>query len=260
MDQEKFKSVVECMLFVANRPITMDEMVEVTGSEAPEIERVMDEIRMDLESKKSSIQIVKVAEGYQFATHPGYGYWIKKLFRDQATFRLSQSALETLSIVAYKQPITRAEIEEIRGVEVIGVLETLIERKLVKIAGRKESVGRPLLYSTSPEFLRHFNLWKVSDLPSLEDLAKEAELKKNLGTVSPQEGSMVSVPVENVEVVQHPGEESQPHAEETLVGSEAAEAVGAAVSTETTEASAENPSDAAEHSETSNSPEDSPNA
>lgn len=182
MDKEKLKNVLEALFFVAPRPLTLIDLCEISGEPQEEILKMIDEIKMDLESKKSSLQIMQVAEGYQFATKQGFQYWIKKLFRDQTTFRLSQSALETLSIIAYKQPITRAEIEEIRGVEVIGVLETLVERKLIKIAGRKETVGRPLLYGTTPEFLRHFNLWKVSDLPSLEDLVKESERNAEIQT------------------------------------------------------------------------------
>jgi len=177
MEKEKLKSVVECLLFITNRPLSLDELADIAGETHEDVQKIMDELAQDLLDKKSAIQIVKVAEGFQYATKDGFTYWVKKLFREQTTFRLSQSALETLSIIAYKQPITRAEIEEIRGVEVIGVLETLTERKLVKVAGRKETVGRPLLYATSQDFLRHFNLWKVSDLPSLEDLAREVERK-----------------------------------------------------------------------------------
>ncbi len=185
MDKEKFKNVVECLLFVTNRALPLAEIADIAGESQEDTQQIIDEIKADLESRPTSIQLAQVAEGYQFATKEGYGYWVKKLYRDQTLFKLSQSALETLSIIAYKQPITRAEIEEIRGVEVIGVLETLTERKLVKVAGRKESVGRPLLYATAQDFLRHFNLWKISDLPSLEDLAREAERKQAQEAAAP---------------------------------------------------------------------------
>ncbi len=176
MEKEKLKNILETLLFVTTRPLTPLELAEVVGETPTTISELLTEIRGDLERRGSSLQIVDVAEGHQFGTRSGYTYWVKKLFRDQTSFHLSQSAMETLSIVAYKQPITRAEIEEIRGVEVSGVLETLLERRLITVAGRKETVGRPLLYGTTPEFLRHFYLWKISDLPSLEDLAKEAEV------------------------------------------------------------------------------------
>lgn len=185
MDKEKLKGVLECLLFVTNRPLPLAELSDVAGESPEEVQALIQELKQEMEARKSALQIAEVGEGYQFASKEGYGYWVKKLFREQATFRLSQSALETLSIIAYKQPITRAEIEEIRGVEVTGVLETLIERRLAKVAGRKESVGRPLLYGTTPEFLRHFNLWKISDLPSLEDLAKEAEMKREAEVNAP---------------------------------------------------------------------------
>jgi segregation and condensation protein B len=175
MEKEKLKPLLESLLFLTNRPLTVLELSDIIGETQENIQNVIEEMKTDLVNRGSALQIMQVAEGIQFATQQGYGFWVKKLFKDQTTFRLSQSALETLSIVAYKQPITRAEIEEIRGVEVIGVLETLIERKLVRVTGRKETVGRPLLYGTTQDFLRHFNLWKISDLPSLEDLAKEAE-------------------------------------------------------------------------------------
>ena len=178
MEKEKLKEILECLLFVTNRPLSLAEIGDIIGETQENISAVVEEMKAELENRKSALQIAQVAEGLQFATKEGFSYWVKKLFRDQTSFKLSQSALETLSIVAYKQPITRAEIEEIRGVEVTGVLETLVERKLVRVAGRKETVGRPLLYATTPDFLRHFHLWKVSDLPSLEDLSKEAERKK----------------------------------------------------------------------------------
>ncbi|MBI2119252.1 MAG: SMC-Scp complex subunit ScpB [Elusimicrobia bacterium] len=203
MDKEKIKSVLEALLFVTIRPLTLIELCDIVGETQNQILELLAEIKNDFANRKSALQIVEAAEGYQLGTCPGFSYWVKKLFKEQTTFRLSQSALETLSIVAYKQPITRAEIEEIRGVEVIGVLETLLERKLVKIAGRKESVGRPLLYGTTAEFLRHFNLWKISELPSLEDLAKEQEREEQ------SDSSGKDLPVEEITSESQPASVSQ---------------------------------------------------
>ncbi|MBI1979188.1 MAG: SMC-Scp complex subunit ScpB [Elusimicrobia bacterium] len=193
MDKSKLKEVLEVLLFVTNRPLPILELCDIVGDTQASIQETIAEIKQDMEIRKSGLQVVEVAEGVQFASKTGYAYWVKKLFREQTLFRLSQSALETLSIVAYKQPITRAEIEEIRGVEVIGVLETLIERKLVKVTGRKETIGRPLLYGTSQDFLRHFNLWKISDLPSLEDMVKDLE-KKN--ETAPESGAVPNAQTE----------------------------------------------------------------
>src|SRR4029079_2148400 len=110
------------------------------------------------------------AGGFQVATRPAYATWIRRLYKERLTVRLSPSALETLSIIAYKQPIARAEIEQIRGVEASGVMETLLERRLVKVVGRKETIGRPLLYGTTVDFLRHFGLRHLSELPDLTTL------------------------------------------------------------------------------------------
>ncbi len=123
----------------------------------------------------SPVTILEVAGGWQFATNLIYAPWIKKLFKDRTAFRLSQAALETLAIIGYRQPITRAEIEEIRGVEAIAALETLLERNLIRVAGRKETIGRPILYSTSMEFLRQFGLRSLEDLPELEKTVSSNE-------------------------------------------------------------------------------------
>jgi len=184
MENDKLKSVIECLLFITNRPISLMELSSIVDEPQESVRHVIEEIKGEMSARQSAIQVARVAEGYQLSTNEGFSFWVKKLFKDETTFRLSNSAMETLSIIAYKQPISRAEIEEIRGVEVIGVLETLIERKLVKVAGRKETVGRPLIYATTKDFLRRFNLWKISDLPSLEDLAREAERKKATEEVS----------------------------------------------------------------------------
>src|SRR5262249_16368975 len=122
-----------------------------------------------------------------------FGPWIRKLFKDRLTYRLSSSAMETLSIIAYKQPITRSEIEEIRGVEVSAVLDTLLERRLVKIAGRKETVGRPLLYGTTSDFLKSFSLKGLDDLPSIDAPSPdEAAAPKETQTEMPLEQTEVS--------------------------------------------------------------------
>ncbi|MBI4370631.1 MAG: SMC-Scp complex subunit ScpB [Elusimicrobia bacterium] len=113
----------------------------------------------------SPVVILDVAGGWQLASNPQYAPWVKRLHKDRTTFRLSSPALETLAIIAYKQPITRAEVEDIRGVESIAALETLLERDLVKTAGRKETVGRPILYATTNEFLRQFGLCSLEDMP-----------------------------------------------------------------------------------------------
>lgn len=131
----------------------------------------VEELRRDLEARDAGYRLMAVAEGWQMATRPELAPFVRKLFADRATMRLSVAAQETLSIVAYRQPLTRAEIEEIRGVEVIAALETLLEKRLLKVVGRKESVGRPLLYGTTPEFLRHYGLRSLEDMPPIDSFA-----------------------------------------------------------------------------------------
>ncbi len=193
MEDSHPKKIVEALLFITNRPLSADELLDIIGKENLDkkaLTTLIHEISRELDERGSAIQLVAVAGGYQMATRTLYAPSIRKLYKDETTARLSTSALETLSILTYKQPITRAEIEEIRGVEVIAVLETLMERKLVKILGRKETIGRPLLYGTTTEFLRHFGLNSLGDLPPLPTPAPtsaspEASLTENLAPAEP---------------------------------------------------------------------------
>ncbi|MBI5631024.1 MAG: SMC-Scp complex subunit ScpB [Elusimicrobia bacterium] len=169
METEELKKTLETLLFITDRPLGLAELCKITGiKEQPQVESAIARIREDMEQKGSAIQLMEVAEGFQMATRPAYFAHVRKLFTERMTMRLSTAALETLSIIAYKQPLTRAEIEEIRGVEVIAALETLLEKHLVRVVGRKETVGRPLMYGTTPDFLRHFGLRSLENLPPLD--------------------------------------------------------------------------------------------
>jgi len=172
MEQQEIKNIIETLLFITDEPISIEKFKDVFLNEITEnqILESIQQIKQEHISSNSPIELKEIAGGYQFATKKEYGPWIRRLFKEKITLRLSPPSLETLSIIAYKQPITRAEIEEIRGVDSSGPLETLLERKLIRITGRKETVGRPLLYSTTKEFLRYFGLNSLSDLPSLEEL------------------------------------------------------------------------------------------
>jgi segregation and condensation protein B len=172
MDTPDLKKTAEALLFITHRPLSLSELLEILEEKSlneKTLRGLIQEISDEYEGRESAVHIREVAGGFQMATRTPYAPWIRRLYKDETTTRLSTSALETLSIVGYKQPITRAEIEEIRGVEVIAVLETLLERRLVKVLGRKEAIGRPLVYGTTPEFLRQFGLKSLSDLPALPD-------------------------------------------------------------------------------------------
>lgn len=173
MEKTEVKRIVEALLFAADQPISEKDFKTILGEIIDEynIEQLIQELNAECERTGSPIEIKFVAGGWQMATRKEFSSWIRRLYREKTTLKLSNSALETLSVIAYKQPITRSDIEEIRGVECGGVLETILERKLVKIVGRKETIGRPLLYGTTQEFLKHFGLGHLSELPSIEDVA-----------------------------------------------------------------------------------------
>ncbi|HXT01088.1 MAG TPA: SMC-Scp complex subunit ScpB [Elusimicrobiota bacterium] len=168
-DDDLLRRALEALLFITDRPLSAAELGKLVGiRDQDKIIGTVEELRRDLEAKNAGYRLIAVAEGWQMATRPELAPYVRKLFADRATMRLSTAAQETLSIIAYRQPLTRAEIEEIRGVEVIAALETLLEKGLTKVVGRKETVGRPLMYGTTSEFLRHFGLRSLEDLPPLD--------------------------------------------------------------------------------------------
>lgn len=178
MEQDELKKILEALLFITDQPITIERIAKVTEvSDKAQVRAAVAELQTAYLEGGRSIQIVEVAGGFQMSTKPEYGRYVRKLYNERMTSRLSVAAMETLAIIAYRQPITRAEVETIRGVEVIAPLETILERGLVKVVGRKETVGRPLLYGTTDEFLRVFGLNSLEDLPKLESLElKPAEM------------------------------------------------------------------------------------
>lgn len=176
MEAKDIRKILEALLFVTEQPIPLKTLEGMFDPPVPQEQllEMLNGIALEYEQRGSALEVREIAGGWQLSTRPEFAPWIRLLFKDRLTYRLSSSAMETLSIIAYKQPITRSEVEEIRGVEVTAVLDTLIERKLVRIAGRKETVGRPLLYGTTPDFLRSFNLKRLEDLPSIESLLPPA--------------------------------------------------------------------------------------
>ena len=171
MDEIEIKKVLETILFITDHPLPVERLAQICNLKEKKIENALEELKKDYQER--TLQIMNVAGGYQMATRQDYSLWVRRLYHNRMTVRLSAAALETLSIIAYKQPITRADIELIRGVEVIGPLETLIERRLITAVGRKESVGRPLLYGTSNEFLRQFGLNSLDGLPDISTMIDE---------------------------------------------------------------------------------------
>lgn len=161
----ELKPLLEAVLFVAEEPLTADKLAEITGATVREVRAAIDELLREYQASDRGLQVMSVARGYQFATKPEAAAVAEKLSREENRYTLSQAALETLSIIAYRQPVTRIDIEVIRGVKVDSVLDTLHKKRLIRVAGRKDVPGRPLLYGTTKEFLRYFGLIDLSELP-----------------------------------------------------------------------------------------------
>ncbi len=169
MEDAELKKILETLLFITDAPLPVSRIAQLCEIKNKErLEGALQELRKSYDDEGRTLQVMQVAGGWQLATRPEYGIWVRKLYNNKMTVRLTQAALETLCIIAYKQPLTRAEIEAIRGVEVIGPLETLSQRKLITVVGRRETIGRPILYGTTSEFLRQFGLNSLDALPKLE--------------------------------------------------------------------------------------------
>ena len=191
-DDDLLRRALEGLLFITDRPLSAAELGKLVGvRDQDKIIGTVEELRRDLEAKNAGYRLIAVAEGWQMSTRPELAPYMRKLFADRATMRLSTAAQETLSIIAYRQPLTRAEIEEIRGVEVIAALETLLEKGLTKVVGRRETVGRPLMYGTTSEFLRHFGLRSLEDLPPLDNFAPAEDVPPS---VAPADAAAAPAP------------------------------------------------------------------
>ena len=166
------KAVVEALIFASPEPITPRQLFRLLAEEPKEdVKAAIEAVRADYENRPG-LTFVDVAGGYQIVTRPELHEWVRRLFHDRSAQKLTVAGLESLAVIAYKQPITALEIAEIRGVHTSGVLSTLLERHLIKIVGRKNVVGRPFLYATTKEFLVRFGLKDLTDLPRIEDMAE----------------------------------------------------------------------------------------
>lgn len=170
MEREDIKSIIESLLFVADGPLTIQRLGEaLEGVEKEDLRSTLDELQAELEDNRRGVRLVEVAGGYQLRTAKVNADWVKKFLGGRPA-RMGRATLETLAIIAYRQPITRAEIEAIRGVDVDGVINTLLDRSLIRAVARKDVPGRPFLYGTTPEFLQLFNLKDLTHLPTLKEM------------------------------------------------------------------------------------------
>ena len=206
----ELKAIVEALIFASPEPMTPRMLFKLLADEPKEdVTAAVQALKTEYE-QRPGLQVVEVAGGYQIVTRPELHEWVRRLFHERSTQKLTVPGLETLSVIAYKQPITALEISEIRGVDTHGVLATLLERHLVRIVGRKNVVGRPFLYGTTNEFLIRFGLNDLGDLPKIEDVAEALGFDPpgKLFEVTPREEMLPlgdgdeSGKVENVEEVE----------------------------------------------------------
>jgi segregation and condensation protein B len=170
MDKAELKPILEALIFASDTPLTVDKIKQTMENVSKkEIDEAIGELQNEYQEQNRSFQIKEVANGYQFRTQPAFSPWLKKLKKTKP-FRLAQPTLETLAIIAYRQPITKMEVEKIRGVDSGGVMKTLLEKKLITIAGKKDVPGKPFLFATTKTFLEVFGLENLSSLPTLKDI------------------------------------------------------------------------------------------
>ena len=175
MQRDELKSIIENILLAADQPVHIGELEKIflNTAEKKDLQLTLEELKQEYQSR--NLQILEVADGYQLCTRHEFNDWIRKFLKLDRSSRLSQPGLDTLSIIAYKQPLTRQEVDDIRGVDSSGVIKTLLEKKVIGPAGRKKVPGRPIMYRTTQKFLEYFGLKDLNDLPTLEDLKEDIE-------------------------------------------------------------------------------------
>ena len=184
----ELKAIVEALIFASPEPLTPKVLYKLLASEPKEdVSAAINELRADYQNRPG-LHWVEVAGGYQITTRPELHEWVRRLFHERSTQKLTVQSLETLAVIAYKQPVTALEVADIRGVNTSGVLSTLLERHLIKIVGRKNVVGRPFMYATTKEFLIRFGLKDLGDLPKIEDMAEALGFEPPAGLVEQSPG------------------------------------------------------------------------
>ena len=173
--RDNVKCIIEALLFAADEPLTIDDICRIIEIDRADAVGLIDELKKEYENGNRGLQVVEIADGFRLATKPEFAPYIKRLYKNEKRINsvLSRAALETLAIIAYKQPVSRAEIDKIRGVSSESTIKTLLERGLIEETGRLDAPGRPVLYGTTKAFLEYFGLKSISDLPRLDDEVRE---------------------------------------------------------------------------------------
>jgi len=217
LEDQQLKSAIEALLFVAGSPLSPERFKGIFEDvEKDRIEAQLAALRDDYAARDGGVMLTEIAGGWQFATRPEHAGWIRKFKAVKVSTRLSRPALETLAVIAYKQPVTRAEIEAIRGVSVDGIVRTLMERRLIKIVGKKDVAGKPMLFGTSTEFLQHFGLKDLSALPTLKEFqeldAREEAMVEATGSGGADESAPAATDEALLEETDNSGADSAPEA------------------------------------------------
>ena len=196
---DNIKNIVESLLFVADEPLTIDRLKQIiSGAQPQELREVLQELAADYAERQGGFYLNEVAGGYQIRTRTEYKEWIRRLLQPRPQ-RLSKAALETLAIIAYKQPVIRSDVEHIRGVDCGGVLRVLLERKFIRVLGRKDIPGRPLIYATTKRFLEVFDLKNLKDLPTPKEIEEfGSALAEGMDEAGRQEATD-EISIENLE-------------------------------------------------------------
>lgn len=177
---ENYQAIIEALILASEVPVTLEKICAILKEiEKSEVKKLIERLIFEYSERLSGIYLAEVAGGFQFRTRPEMSSWIKKL-KGTKPATLSPAALETLAIIAYRQPIVKAEIEDIRGVDVSGPLKGLLEKRIIRIVGRKDVPGKPIIYGTTKKFLEIFNLKDLSELPTLRELKELNEHKENI--------------------------------------------------------------------------------
>ncbi|HJT23036.1 MAG TPA: SMC-Scp complex subunit ScpB [bacterium] len=191
MEIDKLKKVLESLLFVSETPLSPKKIASfVKDANLEEVQKALAELKEEINQLDRSFQVLEIAEGFQLVTRPEYHKWAKELYKVISKTRLSKASMEALAIIAYKQPVTRAEVEAIRGVDVSNMVQSLLEKRMVRILGRAETPGRPLLYGTTHEFLIHFGLKDLTDLPKVSEIQELAGDKPSPEFLREMEGEL----------------------------------------------------------------------
>ncbi len=225
---DDIKNIIESLLFAADEPLTIDRLKKIiTGAKPQEMREALNELREDYEARQGGFFLKEVAGGYQIRTRPDYKEYIKRLLQPRPQ-RLSKAALETLAIIAYKQPVIRSDVEHIRGVDCGGVLRVLLERQFIRVLGRKDIPGRPLIYATTKRFLEVFDLKNLKDLPTPKEIEEfgrelseevdETDREEEAGEIlseDTEETAASSIPVESETPAENPQTPLEPDGTKT---------------------------------------------